>query len=94
MFGLVNLTQAMLPLLRLGASSTRSTRIINISSGGGRASFPNNGIYTATKYALESISDALRQEIKKFNVDVVLIEPVCIHHRCILLYIVIYNNMY
>src|ERR1700730_8030515 len=38
-------------------------------------SFPGGGIYHATKYAVEAISDALRFEVKGFGVDVVLIEP-------------------
>jgi short-subunit dehydrogenase len=42
---------------------------------GGRLTFPGGGLYHATKYSLEAISDALRFEVKGFGVGVVLIEP-------------------
>jgi short-subunit dehydrogenase len=42
---------------------------------GGRLTFPGAGLYHATKYSLEAISDALRFEVRGFGVDVVLIEP-------------------
>ena len=42
---------------------------------GGRLTFPGGGIYHATKYAVEAISDALRFEVRGFGVDVILIEP-------------------
>jgi short-subunit dehydrogenase len=42
---------------------------------GGRLTFPGGGLYHATKYSLEAISDALRFEVKGFGIDVVLIEP-------------------
>ncbi len=50
-------------------------KIVNIGSMGGRLTFPGGGLYHATKYALEAISDALRFEVKGFGVDVVLVEP-------------------
>jgi short-subunit dehydrogenase len=42
---------------------------------GGRLTFPGGGLYHATKYSLEAISDALRFEVRGFGVGVVLIEP-------------------
>jgi short-subunit dehydrogenase len=42
---------------------------------GGRLTFPGGGLYHATKYALEAVSDALRYEVASFGVDVILIEP-------------------
>jgi short-subunit dehydrogenase len=53
----------------------RSGRIVNISSIGGTLVFPGGGIYHATKYAVEALSDALRFEVSGFGVDVILIEP-------------------
>ena len=53
----------------------RYGRIVNLSSMGGRLTFPGGGFYHGTKYAVEAISDALRYEVKGFGVDVVLIEP-------------------
>src|SRR5215204_4430905 len=70
-FGLVRLTQLVLP----GMRRARSGRIVNLSSMGGRLVFPGGGFYHATKYAVEAISDALRFEVKGFGIDVVLVEP-------------------
>jgi NAD(P)-dependent dehydrogenase (short-subunit alcohol dehydrogenase family) len=50
-------------------------RIVNISSIGGLFSVGLGGWYHATKYALEALSDALRQEVAGFGIDVVLVEP-------------------
>jgi NAD(P)-dependent dehydrogenase (short-subunit alcohol dehydrogenase family) len=54
---------------------SRSGRIVNIGSMGGRFTFPVGGFYHATKYAVEAISDALRLEVKPFGIGVILIEP-------------------
>ncbi len=70
-FGLVTMCQLVLP----GMRAQRSGRIVNISSMGGRLTFPGGGLYHATKYAVEAISDALRFEVRGFGVDVILIEP-------------------
>jgi short-subunit dehydrogenase len=52
----------------------RFGKIINISSGAGRFSTPYGGWYHSSKYALEGLSDALRNEVKQFGIDVVIIE--------------------
>lgn len=70
-FGLIRMCQLVLP----GMRKQRSGRIVNVSSMGGKLTFPGGGIYHATKYAVEAISDALRFEVKGFGVDVILIEP-------------------
>lgn len=70
-FGLMAVTRAFLPQMRERGQG----RIINVSSMGGRVTFPFFGVYNSTKYAVESLSDALRQELKAFGVQVVLIEP-------------------
>jgi NADP-dependent 3-hydroxy acid dehydrogenase YdfG len=70
-FGPIALTQMVLP----GMRAQRWGKIVNIGSMGGRLTFPGGGLYHATKYSLEAISDALRFEVKGFGVDVVLIEP-------------------
>jgi short-subunit dehydrogenase len=70
-FGLARLTQLVLPAMR----KSRSGRIVNIGSMGGRITFPVGGFYHATKYAVEAISDALRVEVKPFGIDVILVEP-------------------
>src|SRR5499427_3186589 len=70
-FGLLTVTRAVLPAMR----ARNSGRIINISSVVGRTTFPGMGVYGATKYAVEALSDALRQEVAGFGVKVVIIEP-------------------
>jgi short-subunit dehydrogenase len=70
-FGLMNVTRAFLPRMR----ERRAGRIINVSSVGGRITLPYFGVYNSTKYAIESLSDALRYELRPFGIDVALIEP-------------------
>ncbi len=70
-FGLVRLTQLVLPKMR----EQRWGKVVNLSSMGGRFTFPGGGFYHATKYAVEAISDALRFEVKGFGIDVILVEP-------------------
>ena len=70
-FGPARLTQLVLPGMRAQGWGT----VVNISSMGGRLTFPGGGYYHATKYALEALSDALRFEVAGFGVAVVLVEP-------------------
>src|SRR3954468_16576071 len=70
-FGLLRMSQLVLP----GMRRTGGGRIVNIGSMGGKLTFPGGGIYHATKYSVEAISDALRFEVQGFGVKVVLIEP-------------------
>ncbi len=70
-FGLIRMSQLVLP----GMREQGRGRIVNISSMGANFTFPGGGIYHATKYAVEAISDALRFEVKGFGVDVVVIQP-------------------
>jgi short-subunit dehydrogenase len=53
----------------------RSGTIVNVSSMGGEIAFPLGAWYHASKHALEAYSDALRQEVKRFGIEVVLIQP-------------------
>jgi NAD(P)-dependent dehydrogenase (short-subunit alcohol dehydrogenase family) len=69
-FGHIGVTQALLPLLRKG-----NGRIINISSAGGRLATPFIGAYTASKFAIEALTDSLRLELQPWGIHVVLIEP-------------------
>jgi NAD(P)-dependent dehydrogenase (short-subunit alcohol dehydrogenase family) len=71
LFGAAALTQLVLPAMRAQGGGT----IINISSIGGEASFPLAGWYYASKHALEGWTDTLRQEVARFGVRVVLIQP-------------------
>jgi NADP-dependent 3-hydroxy acid dehydrogenase YdfG len=70
-FGLIRMCQLVLP----GMREQRWGKIVNIGSMGGRLTFPGGGIYHATKYAVEAISDALRFEVRGFGIDVILVEP-------------------
>jgi NAD(P)-dependent dehydrogenase (short-subunit alcohol dehydrogenase family) len=70
-FGPLRLTQLVLPGMRRRGAG----RIVNVSSMGGKLVFPGGGVYHASKYALEALSDALRYELRPFGVAVVLIEP-------------------
>lgn len=70
-FGPARLAQLVLPAMRRQGWG----RIVNLSSMGGRLTFPGGGWYHASKYALESLSDALRFEVRPFGVRVVVVEP-------------------
>jgi len=70
-FGLMAMTRKFLPEMRRRGSG----RIINTSSVGGRVTLPFFGGYDSTKYAVESLSDAMRYELTPFGIQTVLIEP-------------------
>jgi NAD(P)-dependent dehydrogenase (short-subunit alcohol dehydrogenase family) len=70
-FGLIRMCQLVLP----GMRDQHWGRIVNLSSMGGRLTFPGGGLYHASKYAVEALSDALRFEVQGFGVRVIVIEP-------------------
>ncbi len=70
-YGVMRLIRAVAPVMR----RQKSGRIINISSISGKMALPTNGAYSATKFALEALSDALRLELAPFGIRVVLVEP-------------------
>jgi len=76
-FGALRMIRAVVPHMR----EQRSGRIINISSIAGKLSTPVNGTYSATKFALEALSDALQMELAPFGIQVVLVEPGAIKTR-------------
>ncbi|XP_060586050.1 D-beta-hydroxybutyrate dehydrogenase, mitochondrial-like [Ruditapes philippinarum] len=69
-FGVIRLTKAILPLVRKCKG-----RVINVTSAEGRICLPSYSVYGSTKYAVESFSDCLRLEMRKFGVGVIIIEP-------------------
>lgn len=71
LFGALWVTQAALPYLR----AQRGGHILQVSSVGGVTAFPNLGIYHASKWALEGLSQSLAQEVASFGIRVTLIEP-------------------
>lgn len=70
-FGAMRMIQAVVPHMR----QQKTGRVINISSIVGKLVTPANGTYSATKFALEALSDALRLELAPFGIQVVLVEP-------------------
>jgi NAD(P)-dependent dehydrogenase (short-subunit alcohol dehydrogenase family) len=70
-FGAVSVTKAVLPILR----AQRSGAIVNISSLGGQRSAPGFSAYSASKFALEGMSEALALEMAPFGVKVLIVEP-------------------
>ena len=70
-FGLIRMCQLALP----GMRDQGWGKIVNISSMGGKLTFPGGGIYHATKHSVEAICDAMRFEVAGFGVDVVCVEP-------------------
>ncbi|ANI90700.1 short-chain dehydrogenase/reductase [Arachidicoccus ginsenosidimutans] len=70
-FGAARLMQLVLPHMRKNGYG----KIVNISSIGGKIAFPLGGWYHASKFALEGLSDSLRNEVKQFGIDVIVIEP-------------------
>jgi NAD(P)-dependent dehydrogenase (short-subunit alcohol dehydrogenase family) len=70
-FGVLHVTQAVLPVLRAQGSG----HIVQISSAMGVATFAGTGGYSASKWALEGLSEALSQEVAAFGIKVTLIEP-------------------
>ncbi len=70
-FGPLALTRMVLP----GMREQGWGKVVNVSSMGGELVFPGGGLYHATKYAIEALSDAMRFEVKGFGIDVILIQP-------------------
>ena len=69
--GTVNTIKAVLPAMR----ARRSGCIMNLSSIAGRRSAPGSGYYSASKFAVEGLSDALRQEVGPLGIRVLVVEP-------------------
>lgn len=70
-FGLLDVTRAVLPIMRAARTGT----IVNLSSIGGFVSSPGWGLYCSTKFAVEGITEALREEVAPLGITAGLVEP-------------------
>ncbi|MDT0323557.1 SDR family oxidoreductase [Streptomyces millisiae] len=70
-FGVFHVTQAVLPILRAQGSG----HIVQVSSVGGVTAFPQTGVYHASKWAVEGLSESLAAEVAGFGIKVTLVEP-------------------
>jgi len=70
-FGVIRVTQAVLPIMR----NQKSGIIVNISSGAGRFGYPGGSAYVSTKFAIEGLSESIAYELEQFGIKVVLVEP-------------------
>jgi NAD(P)-dependent dehydrogenase (short-subunit alcohol dehydrogenase family) len=70
-FGAVRVMQAVIPTMRKQGAGI----IVNITSLGGRISFPLNSPYHATKFALEGLSESIKYELEPFGIKIIVIEP-------------------
>lgn len=71
LFSVITLIQQVIPIFRAQGGG----HIVNVSSLGGRVAFPLGSLYSASKFALEGLSDAMRMELEPFNIHVSVIEP-------------------
>ncbi len=70
-FGVLNMTRAALPAMRRQGRGL----VISISSIGGLIALPFQSLYSASKFAVEGLAEALSEEVRPFGIDVVLVEP-------------------
>jgi NAD(P)-dependent dehydrogenase (short-subunit alcohol dehydrogenase family) len=70
-FGTLRVCRAVLPIMRRQGAGT----IVNVSSIGGLIALPFQGLYSATKFAIEGLTESLRMEVEQFGIRVVLVEP-------------------
>ena len=71
LFGLIDVTKAVLPSMRVHKSGV----IINVSSVGGRITFPFSSLYHATKFAVEGLTESLQYELNPLGIQLKLVEP-------------------
>ena len=70
-FGVLSMSRAALPVMRAQGGGL----IVSISSIGGLMALPFQGLYSASKFAVEGLAEALSEEVRPFGIDIVLVEP-------------------
>jgi NAD(P)-dependent dehydrogenase (short-subunit alcohol dehydrogenase family) len=80
-FGMLEVTRAFVPLLGRRGTAHRPGRVVNISSVAGRITVPFMGAYSASKHALEALTQGLRRELKIYGIEASAIEPGFIRSR-------------
>jgi NAD(P)-dependent dehydrogenase (short-subunit alcohol dehydrogenase family) len=71
LFGLIAVTQAVLP----GMRERRSGVVVNVSSVGGKVTFPFSSLYHATKFAVEGLTESIQYELNQFGIRLKIVEP-------------------
>jgi short-subunit dehydrogenase len=78
-FGAVRVMQTVIPIMRKQqqqrSSGGSSSKIVNVTSMGGRIAIPLDSIYHGTKFALEGLSESIQYELEPFGIKIILIEP-------------------
>ncbi len=74
-FGLIAVCQEILPLLHAAKAAGHTPRIVNVSSVSGYLTSPYMAFYSASKFAVEALTDGLRRELLPFGIDVVSVAP-------------------
>ena len=76
-FGAVRVMQTVIPIMRKQQqrSSGGSSKIVNVTSMGGRIAIPLDSIYHGTKFAVEGLSESIQYELEPFGIKIILIEP-------------------
>ena len=74
-FGVVRVTQHVIPIMRTAQSGGSGGIIVNVSSINGHIAFPVISAYVSTKFAIEGLSESIAYELEPFGIKVILIEP-------------------
>ena len=74
-FGVIRVTQHVIPIMRTQRNGSRGGIIVNLGSINGQIAFPVLSAYSATKFAIEGLSESIAYELEPFGIKVILIEP-------------------
>jgi NAD(P)-dependent dehydrogenase (short-subunit alcohol dehydrogenase family) len=74
-FGVIRVTQHVIPIMRTQRNGSRGGIIVNVGSINGQIAFPVLSAYSATKFAIEGLSESIAYELEPFGIKVILIEP-------------------